>query len=324
MLTVRDLVVSAGAPAAVLDIVSSVSFEIGKGEILGLVGESGSGKSITSLAIMGLLAHPDIWVRSGTIEIRGNDITELPPYMRVERGLGGVAMIFQEPMTSLNPVLRIGEQIEEAVRVHDGTTGAAARIRARELLEMVRIPDAALQLKAYPHELSGGMRQRVMIAIALACRPQVLIADEPTTALDVTVQLQILSLLRELCDKFDMAVLFITHDLGVVSQLADRVSVMYGGKIAETGLVEDIFQEPLHPYTLGLMGCVPDPAARLKRFATISGQAPKPGEITDGCKFEPRCSRAQAVCKAGPVPVVCLNADHHAFCHFPLSREMST
>lgn len=322
MLKVRDLVVAAGPHAANLDIVSSISFEIKRGEVLGLVGESGSGKSITALAIMGLLPHPTIWVRSGAIEIDSNDITEVPPHLRVARGLGGVAMIFQEPMTSLNPVLRIGEQIEEAVHVHDGTTGTTSRARARELLEMVRIPDAALQLNAYPHELSGGMRQRVMIAIALACRPQILIADEPTTALDVTVQLQILSLIRELCDQFDMAVLFITHDLGVVSQLADRVSVMYGGKIAETGSVKDLFKTPLHPYAKGLMGCVPDPAAGHKRFTTISGQAPKPGEITDGCKFEPRCSYAQDVCKIGQVPLVRRNDNHFAFCHFPLAHEV--
>ena len=323
MLKVRDLVVAAGPHAAHLDSVSSISFEIKRGEVLGLVGESGSGKSITALAIMGLLPHPVIWVRSGAIEIDGSDITEVPPHLRIKRGLGGVAMIFQEPMTSLNPVLRIGEQIEEAVRVHDGTTGATSRARARELLEMVRIPDAALQLNAYPHELSGGMRQRVMIAIALACRPQVLIADEPTTALDVTVQLQILSLIRELCDQFDMAVLFITHDLGVVSQLADRVSVMYGGKIAETGPVEDLFKTPLHPYSKGLMGCVPDPAAGHKRFTTISGQAPKPGEITDGCKFAPRCSHAQDVCRGGQLPLVYRNNGHFAFCHFPLDQEVS-
>ena len=322
MLKVTDLVVAAGPRTAHLDIVSSISFEINRGEVLGLVGESGSGKSITALAIMGLLPHPVIWARSGTIEIDGSDITDVPPHIRVKRGLGGVSMIFQEPMTSLNPVLRIGEQIEEAVRVHDGTTGATSRARARELLEMVRIPDAALQLKAYPHELSGGMRQRVMIAIALACRPQVLIADEPTTALDVTVQLQILSLMRELCDRFDMAVLFITHDLGVVSQLADRVSVMYGGKIAETGSVEGLFKTPLHPYSKGLMGCVPDPAAGHKRFTTISGQAPKPGEITDGCKFAPRCSQAQDICNTGQVPLVRGNDDHFAFCHFPLAQEV--
>jgi len=320
MLKVRNLVVAAGSPSAELDIVSDVSFDINRGEVLGLVGESGSGKSITSLAVMGLLPHPQLWVRSGAIELDGADITEEPPHLRVERGHGGISMIFQEPMTSLNPVLRIGEQIEEAVRVHDGSTGETARIRARELLEMVRIPDARLQLNAYPHELSGGMRQRVMIAIALACRPQVLIADEPTTALDVTVQMQVLSLIRELCDAFDMGVLFITHDLGVVSELADRVTVMYGGRIAETGPVEELFRNPLHPYTGGLMGCVPEPAAGHRRFRTIPGQAPKPGEVPEGCKFAPRCSHVQPACRAGAVPPVTAGASHAAYCHFPLSR----
>ncbi|RYH07542.1 ABC transporter ATP-binding protein [Tropicimonas sp. IMCC6043] len=320
MLSVRNLVVSGGKGSAQIDIVSDVSFEIERGKVLGLVGESGSGKSITSLAVMGLLPHPQLWVRGGSIELDGADITEEPPYLRVERGHGGVAMIFQEPMTSLNPVLPIGEQIVEAVRVHDGSTGVTARNRAQELLDMVRIPDARLQLNAYPHELSGGMRQRVMIAIALACRPQALIADEPTTALDVTVQLQVLSLIRELCDTFDMGVLFITHDLGVVSELADSVAVMYGGKIVETGPVERLFNTPLHPYTAGLMGCVPDPSAGHRRFQTIPGQAPKPGEITHGCRFAPRCSHAQAICSDDAPTRVTEGARHFAECHFPISR----
>ncbi|WP_343079594.1 ABC transporter ATP-binding protein [Ostreiculturibacter nitratireducens] len=323
MLRVSDLFVAIGSPSAELDVVSSVSFEISRGEVLGLVGESGCGKSMTSLAIMGLLPHPDVWARSGCIELDGVDITHMPPHVRVEKGCGGVAMIFQEPMTSLNPVMRIGDQIMEAVRVHDGTTGAEARSRARELLEMVRIPDAALQLNAYPHELSGGMRQRVMIAIALACRPQLLIADEPTTALDVTVQLQILSLIRELCDELDMGVLFITHDLGVVSQLADRVAVMYSGRIVETGPVGILFEQPVHPYTEGLMSCVPEPSAGHHRLRTIPGQAPKPGEIAEGCAFAPRCSYAQAVCRVGSVPRHSVTAGHEATCNFPL-RERAT
>ena len=318
MLKVHDLVVSLQPAGASLPIVSSVSFDITRGEVLGLVGESGCGKSMTSLAVMGLLPQPQVSVTSGRIELDGADITAMPPHRRVEKGCGGVAMIFQEPMTSLNPVLRIGEQIEEAVRVHDGTTGQALRNRARELLDLVRIPDAALQLNAYPHELSGGMRQRVMIAIALACRPQVLIADEPTTALDVTVQLQILSLVRELCDELDMAVLFITHDLGVVAQLADRVAVMYAGRIVETGSVDILFENPVHPYTHGLMSCVPDPGAGHVRLMTIPGQAPKPGEIRDGCPFAPRCSYAQDVCRDGELPRVDVSGGHWALCHFPL------
>jgi ABC-type dipeptide/oligopeptide/nickel transport system ATPase component len=215
MLAVNDLTVSIGSGEAPVDIVSDVSFAIERGEILGLVGESGSGKSMTSLAAMGLLPRPGPRIRRGTIMLAGADVTRLEPWQRVEAGHGGISMIFQEPMTSLNPVRRVGDQIVEAVQVREKIPRAAAMDRARELLELVRIPDAAMQLAAFPHQLSGGMRQRVMIAIALASRPQVLIADEPTTALDVTVQFQILGLLRELCNKLDMAMLFITHDMGV-------------------------------------------------------------------------------------------------------------
>ena len=318
MLIVDDMVVSVGSRHGKIDIVRGVSFEIAPGEILGLVGESGCGKSMTSLAVMGLLPRPSAWVSRGSITIDGNDITHLSPYERVKKRRGDIAMIFQEPMTSLNPVMRIGDQIAEAVRVHDPEADPAAR--SRELLDLVRIPDAALQLRAYPHELSGGMRQRVMIAVALACRPKVLIADEPTTALDVTVQLQILGLIRDLCDRLHMGVLFITHDLGVVSQLADRVAVMYAGKIAETGTVEGIFSDPLHPYTAGLMACVPDPATGQEPITSIPGQAPKPYEIGEGCPFAPRCPRAGDPCRTGPVPLVA-SGGHVAACHFPLIAE---
>src|SRR3569623_511645 len=207
MLSVRDLTVSIGSDAAPVDIVSGVSFDIGKGEILGLVGESGCGKSMTALAVMGLLPQPGPRIRGGRIDLAGADVTQLQPWQRVEAGHGRMAMIFQEPMTSLTPVRRIGDQIAEAVRVHDGVSGAPALARARELLELVRMPDPKMQLSAYPHQLSGGQRQRVMIAIALACRPQLLIADEPTTALDVTIQVQILGLLRELCARLELAML---------------------------------------------------------------------------------------------------------------------
>jgi oligopeptide/dipeptide ABC transporter ATP-binding protein len=301
------------------DIVRGVSFEIGRGEALGLVGESGCGKSMTSLAIMGLLPENGPRVRGGRIRLDGTDVTTLAPWQRVEAGHGHIAMIFQEPMTSLNPVVRIGDQIAEAVRVHDGLTGQALRDRSRELLEMVRIPDAALQLTAYPHQLSGGMRQRVMIAIALACRPRVLIADEPTTALDVTVQFQILSLLRELCDKLDMAMLFITHDLGVVAQLVDRVAVMYAGRIVENSTVKTLFAAPAHPYTRGLMACMPTPGGHGQRMKTIPGQAPQPGEIPVGCAFAPRCPLVQDVCRADPLPRVAAAERHDALCKFPVT-----
>ncbi|MCF3932052.1 ABC transporter ATP-binding protein [Acuticoccus sp. M5D2P5] len=319
MLAVDDLVVSVVTSLGSLDIVRGVSFQIAPGEILGLVGESGSGKSMTSLAVMGLLETPRTRVTSGRIAIDGADITHATPYERVRKGNGDIAMIFQEPMTSLNPVRRIGDQIAEAIKVHDPK--ADVRARTQELMDLVRLPDSALQHGAYPHELSGGMRQRVMIAIALACRPKVLIADEPTTALDVTVQLQILGLLRDLCDRLDMGILFITHDLGVVSQLADRVAVMYAGQIVETGSVRTIFSAPLHPYTAGLMACVPDPSTGHAPLVTIPGQAPRPDEVPPGCPFSPRCSRADTPCRSGPVPTV-RAGDHAALCHFPLNEEL--
>lgn len=318
MLKVRDLTVSIGAEAAPIDIVAGVSFEIGKGEILGLVGESGCGKSMTSLAVMGLLPQPGPRIRGGRIELAGADVTQLQPWQRVEARHGRIAMIFQEPMTSLNPVRRIGDQIVEAVRVHDGISGTAAMARARELLEQVRIPDAALQLSAYPHQLSGGQRQRIMIAIALACRPQVLIADEPTTALDVTIQIQILGLLRELCDRLDMAILFITHDMGVIAQLADRVAVMYGGRIVETADVGPLFGAPRHHYTRGLMDCMPSRNLGVRRLPTIPGQAPRPGAIRTGCVFAPRCHAVQDLCLAASPPRLVLGERHEALCAFPL------
>jgi oligopeptide/dipeptide ABC transporter ATP-binding protein len=317
MLRVRDLSISIGTPNGFTDIVSSVSFEIGKGEILGLVGESGCGKSMTSLAIMGLLDRGGPWVRTGRVELAGFDVIHSQPYQRVEAGHGGIAMIFQEPMSSLNPVMKIGEQIEEAITVHQKAAGARQTLKARELLEMVRIPDAAMQLGAYPHQLSGGMRQRVMIAIALACQPQVLIADEPTTALDVTVQAQILSLLRELCDTLGLSILFITHDLGVVAQLVDRVAVMYAGRVVETATVERIFSAPAHPYTEALLSCLPDAAHRGHRLTTIPGQAARPGQVRQGCAFAPRCRYAVDVCASGAPPDALLPGDHHALCLFP-------
>src|SRR5882724_4066555 len=233
MLSVSDLSVSIGTRTDFTDIVSSVSFEIGKGEILGLVGESGCGKSMTSLAVMGLLPEGGPWVRTGRAELAGFDVIHSPPYRRVETGHGCIAMIFQEPMSSLNPVMKIGEQIEEAIRVHEKLSGDALTRKARELLELVRIP------------------------------------DEPTTALDVTVQTQILSLLRELCDSLGLAILFITHDLGVVAQLVDRVAVMYAGRIVETAAVAQMFERPAHPYTEALMSCLPDPARFSRRLTTI-------------------------------------------------------
>jgi len=317
MLRVRDLSISIGTPADSIDIVSSVSFEIERGEILGLVGESGCGKSMTSLAVMGLLDKGGPWVRTGRVELSGFDVINSQPYQRVETGHGGIAMIFQEPMSSLNPVMKVGDQVEEAIAVHQQTSGAKQTLEARQLLEMVRIPDAAMQLGAYPHQLSGGMRQRIMIAIALACQPQVLIADEPTTALDVTVQAQILSLLRELCDTLGLSILFITHDLGVVAQLVDRVAVMYAGRVVETAMVEQVFAHPAHPYTEALMSCLPDPSHSKQRLTTIPGQAARPGQVRTGCAFAPRCRYAMATCVDTAPPSAQLSDNHQALCHFP-------
>jgi oligopeptide/dipeptide ABC transporter ATP-binding protein len=317
MLSVTDLIVSLGPQLKPIDIICGISFEIAKGEILGLVGESGSGKSVTSLAVMGLLPESAPRIRGGKIVFDGLDVTDLQPWQRVEAGHGRIAMIFQEPMTSLNPVRRIGDQIMEAVRVHDGTTGGPAEARARELLEMVRIPDAAMQLSAYPHQLSGGQRQRVMIAIALACRPKMLIADEPTTALDVTIQIQILGLLRELGEQLDLGILFITHDMGVIAQLADRVAVMYAGRIVETADVGALFHSPRHHYTRGLMACMPVRNIGARRLPTIAGQAPRPGAIACGCVFAPRCVAVQDKCRMSAPPWLNISLGHEVLCAFP-------
>ncbi|WP_271576888.1 ABC transporter ATP-binding protein [Bradyrhizobium sp. CCBAU 11361] len=318
MLSVRDLTVSLGPETAPVDIVAGVSFELSKGEILGLVGESGCGKSMTSLAVMGLLPQPGPRIRAGQVLLEGCDVTQLQPWQRVEAGHGRMAMIFQEPMTSLNPVRRIGDQIAEAVRVHDRLSGPPAIDRARELLEQVRMPDPAMQLSAYPHQLSGGQRQRVMIAIALACRPQVLIADEPTTALDVTIQVQVLGLLRELCNRLDMAMLFITHDMGVIAQLADRVSVMYAGRIVETAGVEALFGRPRHHYTRGLMDCMPSRNSGARRLPTIAGQPPAPGTVGAGCVFASRCAAMRESCRTAAPPRAEVSQGHDVLCAFPL------
>jgi oligopeptide/dipeptide ABC transporter ATP-binding protein len=317
-LAIEELTVSIGTGPRTIDIVSGVSLAVDRGEILGLVGESGSGKSMTSLAAMGLLPKPGPRIRSGRVVLDGVDITQLEPWQRVEAGHGAMSMIFQEPMTSLNPVRRVGDQIVEAVRVRERIAARQAMDRARELLELVRIPDAALQLSAFPHQLSGGMRQRVMIAIALAGRPRVLIADEPTTALDVTVQFQILGLLRELCNTLDMAMLFITHDMGVIAQLADRVAVMYAGRIVETASVRELFDAPGHPYSRALMACMPIRGVGAARLRTIAGQAPRPGTVRVGCTFAARCPEVRDPCRDAEPPRLQLAPKHDALCAFPV------
>ena len=279
--------------------VDGVSFTIDPGETLAIVGESGSGKSVTSLSIMRLLPKGIGAITGGSIRLKGRELTTLPEAeMRAIRGRE-IGMIFQEPMTSLNPVHSIGRQIGEVLIRHEGLTRDAAHRRAVDMLDLVGIPEPRKRADSYPHQMSGGMRQRAMIAMALACRPQLLIADEPTTALDVTIQAQILELMKDLQKDLGMAIVFITHDLGVVAEMADRVVVMYAAQVVETGTVEDIFARPRMPYTAGLMGSVPrlvvSRGAR-GRLPTIPGQVPQLGRLPAGCRFGPRCGHAIAAC----------------------------
>ncbi|MFQ5689041.1 MAG: ABC transporter ATP-binding protein [Gemmatimonadota bacterium] len=283
--------------------VDGVSLAVWPGETLGLVGESGSGKSLTALAIVGLLPRPRGRIAGGSIRLRGEELLRASrSRMREVRG-GEIGMVFQEPMTSLNPVLRIGDQVGETIREHHGTRGDALDRAVIELLERVGIPDPERRRRAYPHELSGGMRQRVMIAMAISCRPALLIADEPTTALDVTIQKQILELLSSLQRETGMALLLITHDLGVVGEVADRVVVMYAGQIVERGPVSGLFDRPLHPYTEGLLAAVPDPDVRRLPLPVIPGGVPHPARWPSGCRFHPRCPHAWPRCAAEPPPM---------------------
>lgn len=285
--------------------VDGVSFNVNAGETLAIVGESGSGKSVTSLSIMGLLPKDVGRVSAGSIKLDGRDITHASDAeMRDIRGKE-IGMIFQEPMTSLNPVHTIGQQIAEMVIRHQNLSRSAARARAIEMLELVGIPEPRTRVDNYPHEMSGGMRQRAMIAMALACEPRILIADEPTTALDVTIQAQMLELMYDLQQKLGMAIIFITHDLGVVAEVADRVVVMYGAQVVETASVEDIFRNPRMPYTAGLMNSIPKLGSSInkKRLQAIPGTVPALTNLPKGCRFHPRCAFATEVCKAAPPPL---------------------
>ncbi|MBN8210621.1 ABC transporter ATP-binding protein [Bacillus sp. NTK071] len=275
--------------------VDSVDFHINKGEVLGIVGESGSGKSVTSLSIMQLIQAPGKVV-GGEITYKGeNLLTKSEKEMRKIRG-NEIGMIFQEPMTSLNPVFRIGNQLIEGIRIHKKWSKKKSWEHAISILKLVGLPRAEELMNEYPHQLSGGMRQRVMIAMAMACDPEVLIADEPTTALDVTIQAQILELMKKLNRETNTSIILITHDLGVVAEICDRIVVMYSGKIVEQGKTKDIFQQPKHPYTIGLIESVPDVRVRKDRLYSIPGNVPKPGSIHKGCHFAPRCSFAFDKC----------------------------
>jgi len=300
------------------NLVDGVNFSLAPGETLCLVGESGCGKSLTSLALMGLLQTPPLSMASGSARFDGVDLLSMGKEdLRDIRG-GRMAMIFQEPMTSLNPALRIGEQIAESVRRHKGVGQAEARARALEMLRRVRIPAPEKRLDEYPHQLSGGMRQRAMIAMALANDPELLIADEPTTALDVTIQAQILELLRSLQKETRAALILITHDLGVVAEMADKVAVMYGGRIVEMGSAAQLFTDPQHPYTIGLMSSMPSLGARSDRLVTVPGAVPQPGQMPAGCRFATRCPFRTPDCDIVP-PLEPIAEDHAVACiHAPL------
>ena len=298
--------------------VDGVSVSIAAGETLALVGESGCGKSVTALSVLRLLPEPPARLAGGAIRFRGQDIANLPPAaLRRLRGRD-IAMVFQEPMTALNPVIPIGAQLTEAIRTHEPVGRAAARARALALLETVRIPDAARRLDEYPHRLSGGMRQRAMIAMALACRPALLIADEPTTALDVTIQAQILDLLRTLQGELGMALLLITHNLGVVAGMADRVAVMYAGRIVEQGPARAVLTAPRHPYTAGLLAATPrlphDGSGEDGALREIPGLVPSLFAMPPGCAFAPRCAHAVAACTQARPALAAVAPGHLAAC----------
>ncbi|MBK5232894.1 MAG: ABC transporter ATP-binding protein [Thermoleophilia bacterium] len=300
LLSVRDLEVSFRTEGGLLRAVDGVSFDLERGETLSIVGESGCGKSVTAMTLMGLTGGPNAQF-SGSVKLDGQEL--LGADDKVMRSVRGdrMSMVFQNPMTSLNPVHRIGNQIVEQIRAHRDVSKKEAMVRAVELLEAVGVPDAAERARSYPHEFSGGMRQRAMIAMALSLEPEILIADEPTTALDVTIQAQIIELLKQLNRDFGLTVVLITHDLGVVADIADRVAVMYAGRLVETGTLTEIFYDPQHPYTWGLLGSVPRiEGERLERLAQIDGQPPSLIDPPEGCRFRERCPHAFGKCGKEP------------------------
>ncbi len=317
LLEIVDLEVEFASQGRTVRAVDRVSLTLERGETLGIVGESGSGKSITAMSIMRLVPVPPGRYAGGRILFEGRDLLTAPDAdLRRVRGKE-IAMIFQDPMTSLNPVLTVGRQITEVLETHMGMSAAAARTRAGELLDLVGIPSAARRLDDYPHHFSGGMRQRVMIAMAVACRPKLLIADEPTTALDVTIQAQILDILRNLQKELGMALMLITHDLGVVAGMADRVAVMYGGRVVEDGPTDAVFETPRMPYTMGLLSSIPRlDGGGAKRLTPIRGAPPEPVGVAKSCRFAPRCTFAADICRQSPPARRPVGPGHHAACHF--------
>ena len=314
LLEIKDERLSFFTPAGEVKALNGVSFSMEEGEVLGIVGESGSGKSVTAYSIMGLTAYPGKLI-GGTIRFNGHQVDQMTEReFRKMRG-NEVSIIFQDPMTSLNPVYTIGNQIMEVIRLHTDKTPEQAKDRARELLELVGINEPEKRLKQYPHELSGGMRQRVMIAIALACEPKLLIADEPTTALDVTIQAQILELMQELRKKLGMSIIMITHDLGVVASMCERIAVMYAGHIVEYGTTDEIFYEPSHEYTTGLINSIPKlTTEESERLVPIEGQPVDLLNPPEGCPFAPRCENCMKICLSKMPPRTQLSDTHYSHC----------
>ena len=314
ILDIKDERLSFFTPAGEVKALNGVSFTMNQGDVLGVVGESGSGKSVSSLAIMGLIDYPGR-VMAEKLEFNGQDLQRISEKER--RNLVGaeVAMIFQDPMASLNPCYTVGFQIMEAIKVHQGGNKSTRRQRAIDLLNQVGIPDPASRLDVYPHQLSGGMSQRVMIAMAIACRPKLLIADKPTTALDVTIQAQILDLLRNLKDKINSSIMFITHDLGVIAEMADYVVVMYAGRIVEQGTVEEIFAHPAHPYTVGLMASKPVVGKQVDKLYSIPGKVPNPINMPNYCYFKDRCEMCLERCNGEYPCEISISPTHRVSCY---------
>ena len=315
LLQVKNLVTSFKTEAGTIRAVDDVSFRIQRGETVGLVGESGCGKSVTSLSVLRLVQTPPGFIESGEVNFDGANLLSLDDAgMRKIRG-NRISMIFQEPMTSLNPVFTIGDQVGEVYRIHQGMNRKDARDKAIEMLRLVKIPAPEKRVDEYPHQLSGGMRQRVMIAMALACRPELLIADEPTTALDVTIQAQILDLMAQLQEELNMAILMITHDLGVVAEVCKYVIVMYAGRIVEQGPVEQIFTAPQHPYTEGLLRSIPRLGQKVHSLPTIEGSVPSLAALPTGCRFQDRCEHVHDKCRSAEPPLSLIKEAHKSACH---------
>jgi peptide/nickel transport system permease protein len=314
LLEVRCLCIEFDTEAGPVRVVDEASFGVGRGKIVGLVGESGCGKTVSSLAILRLLATPPAHIVSGSIRFDGRELLDADFHdMRQIRGRD-IAMVFQDPLASLDPTFTIGSQITEAMRLHEKLSRKAARARAVDLLTSVHIPDPARRLSAYPHQLSGGMRQRVMIAMALSCYPRLLIADEPTTALDVTIQAQIVELLHELCESQDLAVLFVTHDLALISELSDEIAVMYAGEVVEQAPTADLFARPRHPYTAALLAASPGARLAEGRSTLLDGSVPQAGQFPIGCRFHPRCAFAQDGCRSEPIALEVVGGDRQCRC----------